>query len=88
MKNSFFKVTAFTLAVVLFSPFYMNAQSQGTERQVFKEMKSATRFMVEAASNNGGFVWNYLPDLYRTRGELEVKRTMMWIQLRNYTKKQ
>jgi PelA/Pel-15E family pectate lyase len=80
MKNFFFKVAASALTVTFFSPFYMNAQSQRMENQVLQTMKSATRFMIETASYNGGFVWSYLPDLSRSWGELEAKRTMVWIQ--------
>ncbi len=43
-------------------------------------MKSATRFMMDKVSYNGGFVWSYLPDLSRSWGEMEAKRTMVWIQ--------
>ena len=36
--------------------------------------------MMEKVSYNGGFVWNYLPDFSRQWGEMEAKRTMVWIQ--------
>ena len=48
--------------------------------QVLKTMKTATQFMMDEVSYNGGFVWEYLPDLSRSWGELEAKRTMAWIQ--------
>ena len=50
------------------------------EEQVLKTMKTATEFMMDKVSYNGGFVWNYLPDMSRSWGELEAKRTMVWIQ--------
>ena len=28
----------------------------------------------------GGYVWAYLPDFSRTWGEMEAKRTMLWVQ--------
>lgn len=43
-------------------------------------MKTATQFMMDKVSYNGGFVWNYLPDMSRSWGEMEAKRTMVWIQ--------
>ncbi len=43
-------------------------------------MKRATRFMVEKASTNGGYVWSYLPDMSRRWGELEAFPSMIWVQ--------
>jgi PelA/Pel-15E family pectate lyase len=43
-------------------------------------MKRAARFMVEKASYQGGYVWTYLPDFSRCWGELEARRTMLWVQ--------
>ena len=43
-------------------------------------MRAATSFMMDEVSCNGGFVWNYLPDLSRRWGEMEAKPTMVWIQ--------
>lgn len=43
-------------------------------------MKRATQFMMDSVSCNGGFVWQYLPDLSRSWGEMEAKRTMAWVQ--------
>lgn len=51
-----------------------------TETQIQETMKKATRYMMEVASYEGGFVWNYLPDLSRSWGEMEARRTMVWIQ--------
>jgi PelA/Pel-15E family pectate lyase len=48
--------------------------------QILETMKRATTFMVEKVSTNGGYVWNYLPDLSRRWGEMEAKKTMIWIQ--------
>jgi PelA/Pel-15E family pectate lyase len=36
--------------------------------------------MVEVVSTNGGYLWNYLPDLSRRWGEMEAYKTMIWIQ--------
>ena len=43
-------------------------------------MKRATRFMMDVASYEGGFVWTYLPDFSRSWGELEARRSMLWVQ--------
>jgi len=43
-------------------------------------MKRATKYMMDVASYEGGFVWSYLPDYSRQWGELEAKRTMVWLQ--------
>lgn len=48
--------------------------------EVEKTMMRATRFMVEKVSTEGGFVWNYLPDLSRRWGELEARPSMIWVQ--------
>jgi len=80
LKNISFKVALCTLVATFFSPFCIEAQSQKTDGQVLKTMKNATHFMMETASYKGGFVWNYLPDMSRSWGEMEAKRTMVWIQ--------
>ncbi|WP_437802911.1 pectate lyase [Sorangium sp. So ce693] len=43
-------------------------------------MKRAATFMSEEVAYNGGYVWSYLPDLSRSWGEMEAKRTMLWVQ--------
>jgi PelA/Pel-15E family pectate lyase len=43
-------------------------------------MLRSTRFMVEKASTNGGYVWYYLPDFSRRWGEMEAYKTMIWMQ--------
>ena len=48
--------------------------------EVRAKMRAATEFMMEKVSYNGGFVWNYLPDFSRQWGEMEAKRTMVWVQ--------
>ena len=50
------------------------------EREVMHTMLRATRYMMDVASYQGGFVWNYLPDYSRQWGELEARRTMVWLQ--------
>lgn len=53
---------------------------QTPDQEVRDAMRLATEFMMEKVSYNGGFVWNYLPDFSRQWGEMEAKRTMVWIQ--------
>ncbi len=43
-------------------------------------MKTATEFMVDKVSTDGGYVWSYLPDFSRRWGELEAKPSMIWVQ--------
>lgn len=43
-------------------------------------MKKATRFMMDSVSNEGGFVWYYLPDKSRRWGEMEAYPSMIWVQ--------
>ncbi|RZL93572.1 MAG: pectate lyase [Variovorax sp.] len=43
-------------------------------------LKSATSYMDEVVSYKGGYVWSYSPDLTQTFGEMEAKRTMLWLQ--------
>lgn len=43
-------------------------------------MKRAARFMTDVAAYQGGYVWSYLPDFSRCWGELEARRSMLWVQ--------
>lgn len=43
-------------------------------------MKRATRFMTDTVAYKGGYVWSYLPDFSRLWGEMEARRTMLWVQ--------
>lgn len=51
-----------------------------SDTRIRNAMKRATRYMMETVSYDGAFVWNYLPDLSRSWGELEARRSMVWIQ--------
>ncbi|MEN0038988.1 MAG: pectate lyase [Cellvibrio sp.] len=51
-----------------------------TLEQTQSTMKTATQFMLDKASYRGGFVWSYLPDFSRQWGELEARRSMIWMQ--------
>jgi len=66
--------------VMMLSMSMFAGNNKKLDEQVLKTMKTATQFMMDKVSYNGGFVWNYLPDMSRSWGELEAKRTMAWIQ--------
>jgi PelA/Pel-15E family pectate lyase len=56
------------------------AQPKSLNEDVRSAMLSATKFMVEKASTNGGYVAHYLPDFSRRWGELEGFKTQIWVQ--------
>ncbi|MDO8837086.1 MAG: pectate lyase [Vicinamibacterales bacterium] len=56
------------------------AQEPSLEAQALDAMTRATKYMVERVSTNGGYVWDYLPDLSRRWGEMEAYDTMIWVQ--------
>jgi len=73
------KLLLIICSLLLWGTFTMNAKVK-TDDQTLLTMKKATRYMMDIASYRGGFVWNYLPDMSRQWGEMEAKRTMVWIQ--------
>ena len=56
-----------------------DAEAQGRTRALLA-MKRATRFMTETVAYQGGYLWAYLPDFSRCWGELEARRSMLWVQ--------
>lgn len=50
------------------------------DEQILRSVKKATDYMINTVAYNGGFVWEYLPDLSRQWGEMEAYRTMAWTQ--------
>lgn len=77
MKNS--KTLLLTLILIL-TPFYISAKDNKVKDQALTAMKAGTEFMMNKVSYNGGFAWNYLPDLSRQWGEMESKRSIVWTQ--------
>ncbi len=71
-------VAGWMTAALFLVPF--SAQASKKNDKVLEVMKTATRFMMDKVSYQGGFVWAYLPDLSRSWGEMEAYRTMVWIQ--------
>lgn len=67
---------------VVFSCFKLSAAIAAvpTPEQTQNTMKTATQFMLDKVSYRGGFVWSYLPDFSRQWGELEARRSMIWMQ--------
>ncbi|MBR5850590.1 MAG: pectate lyase [Alistipes sp.] len=73
--------TAWLLGGLLLSMTATTAKPKPTlNDEVRAKMRAATEFMMEKVSYDGGFVWTYLPDFSRQWGEMEAKRTMVWIQ--------
>ncbi len=50
------------------------------EAKAKETMLHATKYMVEEVSNNGGYLWNYLPNFSRQWGEMEAFKTQIWVQ--------
>jgi PelA/Pel-15E family pectate lyase len=71
---------AAVVAAGVAGPAAQSASPAPDRARVLDTMKRATTFMVETVSVQGGYVWNYLPDLSRRWGEMEARPTMIWIQ--------
>ncbi|KQV99771.1 pectate lyase [Rhizobacter sp. Root1221] len=52
----------------------------GTRGAALDALKRAAEHMDQNVSYRGGYVWQYLPDLSVSWGEMEAKRSMCWIQ--------
>lgn len=70
------RILLFILILVFSAPRSFAIEGEST----LSAMKRATHYMMDVASYRGGFVWSYLPDYSRQWGELEAKRTMVWLQ--------
>jgi PelA/Pel-15E family pectate lyase len=75
MMNRFVYILSFVLIASS-----AKAQNKSLINDTKETMLRATRFMVEKASMNGGYVSYYLPDFSRQWGELEGYRTQIWVQ--------
>ena len=76
-----FRPIRFALAFALgLSAIGAPAQAKPDDRRIEDTMKRATRFMVEKAATNGGYVWSYSADLSRRWGEMEAYPSMIWVQ--------
>ena len=67
--------------ILFFLPICQCVQSK---KNLSEEIKSAilkaTKYFDEKVSVDGGYVWNYVPDLSRRWGELEANSSMAWVQ--------
>ena len=64
------------LSILLFCCSAMMQQDALAQTsEILNTMKSSTMFMMDSVSNQGGFVWNYLPDRSRLWGEMEANDT-------------
>ena len=79
MKRSFRSIICVTLLLLAGSCF-LEAQESDLAAEATKTMLRATRYMVEKASTNGGYVWYYRKDFTRRWGEMEAYNTMIWLQ--------
>lgn len=62
------------------APSQVRLSARPQSETALAAMKRATRFMTDTVAYRGGYVWAYLPDFSRTWGEMEAKRTMLWVQ--------
>ncbi len=72
---------SFCIAILLSaSGLKLQAQNNKLIADAEQSMLRATRFMVEKASTNGGYVWYYTLDFSRQWCEMEAYKTMIWLQ--------
>ena len=77
MKN-LKKILSFILILLAVNQGF--TQTKKLDQEARAAMLRATRFMVEKASVNGGYVAQYLPDFSRRWGELEAFPSQVWVQ--------
>lgn len=65
---------------LLIALLLLSSAMYGGDNEARQAMRRATQYMMDKVSYDGGFVWNYLPDLSRRWGELEARPTMVWLQ--------
>lgn len=75
-----FRISHAILFLIIFISANISLAEVPSREKALHTMKTASEFMLEKASYRGGFVWSYLPDFSRQWGELEAKRTMVWMQ--------
>ncbi|MFM9368647.1 pectate lyase [Streptomyces sp. Da 82-17] len=56
------------------------APAEARRSEAVRAIRRAVAFMDGTVSYRGGYVWNYLPDLSATWGEMRARRTMCWVQ--------
>ncbi len=66
--------------LILATLLLLGVSVRAGDHEVRQAMRRATQYMMDEVSVDGGFVWNYLPDFSRQWGELEARRSMVWLQ--------
>lgn len=74
------KFLAFSLMGCIVCSFNFAHADSINKESVLSTMKKSTHFMMDKVSYQGGFVWSYLSDFSRQWGELEARRSMIWLQ--------
>jgi len=74
-RNLFTLVTLVTLCLAV-----TGAPADPKGKDVLEAMHTASDFMMNTVSFNGGFVWKYSADLSEQWGEVPARRTMIWVQ--------
>jgi PelA/Pel-15E family pectate lyase len=75
-----FGLTAYLAACATQAPPSVDIAAKPMGKGALSAMKRATTFMTNKVAYRGGYVWAYLPDFSRSWGEMEARRTMMWVQ--------
>jgi PelA/Pel-15E family pectate lyase len=73
-------LTAYLAACATQTAKPVDVSSKPMAAAALAAMKRATSFMTDTVAYQGGYVWAYLPDFSRSWGEMEAKRTMLWVQ--------
>jgi PelA/Pel-15E family pectate lyase len=73
-------LTAYLTACQTYAAPAVDVSKKPQGQAALAAMKRATSFMTDTVAYKGGYVWAYLPDFSRTWGEMEAKRTMLWVQ--------
>ena len=71
---------AFVVCCVFILSHKAVCQAAPRKNDVIDAMIRASRFMMEKASNRGGFVWQYSEDLSEQWGEVPARETQIWVQ--------
>ena len=83
IKKHFVFFLVFTFSLLSYGEYIKSSVGEASapsKDDILATMKSSTQFMMDSISNNGGFVWSYLPDKSRMWGEMEAKPSMVWLQ--------
>ena len=68
------------VCIFLLSMSLTNVSAEPDREDVLMTMRTASEFMVDTVSCNGGYVWSYTADLSRQWGEAPARATQIWVQ--------